>query len=337
MSEIIVQKEELRSLVIEKLTNAKVSKEHAEVVADVLVHADSRGVHSHGVMRVEHYVNRMNEGGLNAEPQFKVEEKGRTAALFDGDNGMGHVITKQAMDVAIDLAKKNGIGMVGIVNSSHCGALSYFAEQAAKEEVISMIMTHTDSAVVPFGGAESFFGTNPIAYGFPAKKNKPIILDMATSNVALGKVLHARETGKSIPENWGVDEIGNPVTDPNLVKYLLPIGGPKGYGLALTVDVLSGILTGSAFGKNIATMYGDYKNYRRLGHMIITIDPGLFIEKEQFLQNIDQMIDELHSLKPAENFNSVMVPGEPEQLKEAERNVNGIPVPESIYHYLISK
>lgn len=336
MSDVIVQKEELKTLVVNKLTEANVSEEHAEVVADVLIHADLRGVSSHGVLRTEHYVKRMKEGGMNPNPEFKIEDRGKTAALFDGDNGMGHVITKNAMDKAIDLAKKNGIGMVGIVNSSHCGALSYFAEQAAKEEVVSMVMTHTDSAVVPFGGSEPYFGTNPIAYGFPAKNHKPIVLDMATSNVALGKVLHARETGKSIPGNWGVDANGKSVTDPNLVKNLLPIGGPKGYGLALTVDVFSGILTGSAFGTNISTMYGDYKNYRRLGHVILTVDPGLFIEKEEFLANIDQMIDELHNLKPAEGFNSVMVPGEPEQKKEEERRVSGIPVPESIYQYLTS-
>lgn len=336
MPDVIVQYDELKSLAIKKLMKANVSEEHASVVADVLVHADLRGVSSHGVLRMEHYVKRMNEGGVNPNPEFKVEDRGKTGAFFDGDNGMGHVIAKEAMDKAIDLAKKNGIGMVGIVNSSHCGALSYFAEQAAGDDVVSMVMTQTDSAVVPFGGSESFFGTNPIAYGFPANNRNPIVLDMATSNVALGKVLHTRETGESIPDNWGVDTNGTPVTDPNQVKNLLPVGGPKGYGLALVVDVLSGILTGSAFGKNITKMYGDYNNYRRLGHVILTVDPGLFIEKNEFLVNIDQMIDELHNLKPAEGFKSVMVPGEPEQLKEKERRINGIPVPESIYEYLIS-
>ncbi|SFA84484.1 ureidoglycolate dehydrogenase (NAD+) [Lentibacillus halodurans] len=334
MPDVVVQKDELTSLVIKKLTEANVSEEHASVVAKVLVHADLRGVSSHGVLRTEHYVKRMNEGGMNPNPEFKVEDRGKTAALFDGDNGMGHVITKEAMDKAIDLAKKNGIGMVGIVNSSHCGALSYFAEQAARKEVVSMVMTQTDSAVVPFGGSEPYFGTNPVAYGFPANNRKPIVLDMATSNAALGKVFHAREMGESIPDNWGADANGSPVTDPNLVKSLLPVGGPKGYGLGLTVDVLSGILTGSAFGRNIATMYGDYNNYRRLGHVILTVDPGLFTAKDEFLFNIDQMIEELHQLEPAEGFKSVMVPGEPEQLKEEERRINGIPVPESIYEYL---
>ncbi|MFG6147735.1 ureidoglycolate dehydrogenase [Halobacillus sp. B23F22_1] len=336
MSQVIVNEKELKSLVVTKLSEANVSQEHAEVVADVLVHADLRGVSSHGVLRTEHYVKRMTQGGMNANPRFDATKKGSSALMYDGDNGMGHVITKNAMDEAIKLSKENGIGIVGIVNSSHCGALSYFAQQAADQETISMIMTHTDSAVVPFGGAEPFFGTNPIAYGFPASQHRPVILDMATSNVALGKVLHARETGDSIPDNWGVDEKGNPVTDPNLVKYLLPSGGPKGYGLGLVVDVLTGILTGGAFGPNISTMYGDYKKNRELSHMIVTIDPGLFIDKNEFLNNMDQMIDDLHDVKPAEGFSSVLVPGEPEQLKEEKYKAEGIPIPQSIYDYLNS-
>ncbi|MFC7320036.1 ureidoglycolate dehydrogenase [Halobacillus campisalis] len=336
MGNITIDQEELKELVVNKLSEAKVDKEHASIVADILVHADLRGVSSHGVLRTEHYVKRMLEGGMNANPDFNITKKGSSAALFDGDNGMGHVITKEAMKEAIKLSKDNGIGIVGIVNSSHCGALSYYAEQAAKEDTISMIMTHTDSAVVPFGGAEPYFGTNPIAYGFPANEHRPIILDMATSNVALGKVLHARETGSEIPDNWGVDENGNPVTDPNLLKNLLPFGGPKGFGLGLVVDVMTGVLTGGAFGPKISTMYGDYKNNRELSHVIVTINPGLFIEKEEFLNNIDQMIDELHAVKPADGFSSVMVPGEPEQLKEETNKKEGIPLPESIYNYLNS-
>ncbi|MCP3027853.1 ureidoglycolate dehydrogenase [Halobacillus sp. A5] len=332
----VVSQDKLKSLVVNKLTEANVSKDHAKIVADVLVHADLRGVSSHGVLRTEHYVKRMSEGGMNAKPQFNITKKGSSAALFDGDNGMGHVITKAAMDEAIKLSKENGIGIVGIVNSSHCGALSYFAQQAADQETISMIMTHTDSAVVPFGGAEPFFGTNPIAYGFPAQRYRPIILDMATSNVALGKVLHSRETGSDIPDNWGVDEKGNPVTNPNLVKYLLPSGGPKGYGLGLVVDVLTGVLTGGSFGPGISTMYGDYQSNRELSHVIVTIDPGLFIDKNEFLRNIDQMIDQLHDVKPAEGFSSVLVPGEPEQLKEEKYKADGIPVPQSIFNYLNS-
>ncbi|KIL51916.1 hypothetical protein KP78_02860 [Jeotgalibacillus soli] len=337
MTEVTVAREELADLVVNKLTKAGLKEDHAEVVADVLVHADLRGVSSHGVLRTEHYVKRLNEGGLNPDASFSVKETGPCSAIFDGNDGMGHVIAKEAMDYAIKLAEKNGIGMIGVVNSSHCGALSYFVQQAAEKNMIGMALTHTDKVVVPFGGAKSYFGTNPIAFGFPAKENKPVILDMATSNVAFGKVLHAREAGKDVPADWGVDENGKQTTDPNQVAALLPFAGPKGYGLAMVVDILSGILTGSAFGPNITAMYGDYDKKRKLGHFVCAVNPAMFTDPTGFLENMDNMINELHEAQPAEGFSKVMVPGEPEQLREEERRVNGVPITKSIYQYLIEE
>ncbi|MBM7573584.1 ureidoglycolate dehydrogenase [Aquibacillus albus] len=334
MADVIVAHEELKQLVVKKLTEAGLNENNASVVADVLVHADLRGVSSHGVLRTEHYVKRIKEGGLNPNPSFNVKETGPSSAIFDGDDGMGHAITKEAMDKAIEIADKNGIGMVGVVNSSHCGALSYFVQQAAEKNMIGITMTHTDKVVVPFGGAKPFFGTNPIAFGFPANENKPVILDMATSNVAFGKVLHAREAGNEVPADWGVDENGTPTTDPNKVSALLPFAGPKGYGLAMVVDVLSGILTGSAFGPHINPMYDEYGKMRKLGHFVCAVNPGIFSDREGFLSNIDQMINEIHESQPAQGFNKVMVPGEPEQLREADRLKEGIPVTETVYNYL---
>ena len=336
MGNIIMSHQKLKELVKKKLEQTGVLEEHAEIVAEVLVHADLRGVHSHGVLRTEHYVRRVKEGGLNPNPNISFKATGPVTGIVDGDDGFGHVIAKEAMKHALRLAKDNGVGVVGVVNSSHCGALSYFVRQAADENMIGIAMTHTDKYVVPFGGAEAFFGTNPLAFGFPAKNNPPIILDMATSGVALGKVLQARETGQSIPSNWGVDEKGNPTTDPHQVVSLLPAGGVKGYGLALVVDVLSGILTGSAFGPHITAMYGDYKKMRKLGHFVGVINPAAFTNVDSFLHAIDQMIDEIHEVSPAEGFDKVLVPGEPEQLKEQRYLKNGIPIPESVHRYLIS-
>jgi ureidoglycolate dehydrogenase (NAD+) len=337
MTTEIINHNKLKELVVNKLVKAGLRKDHAEVVADVLVHADLRGVSSHGVLRTEHYVKRLSEGGLNANPTFSVKNTGPCSAIFDGNDGLGHVIAKEAMGYAIKLAEKNGIGTVGVINSSHCGALSYFVQQAAEKGMIGMAVTHTDKVVVPFGGSKPYFGTNPIAFGFPAKENKPVILDMATSNVAFGKVLHARETGTSIPAEWGVDENGNPSTDPHEVSALLPFAGPKGYGLGMVVDVLSGLLTGSAFGPHITTMYGDYSKKRKLGHFLFAINPSVFTDSHSFLENMDTMINEIHEIQPANGFNKVMVPGEPEQLREEERIVSGVPVTRSVYNYLIEE
>ncbi|MGO4890440.1 ureidoglycolate dehydrogenase [Anaerobacillus sp. MEB173] len=336
MSNTIVKHDELKGLVVDKLTNVGLSENHAKVVADVLVHADARGVSSHGVLRTEHYVKRLNEGGLNLNPNFSVESTGPCSAIFDGDDGMGHVVMKEAMEYAISLAETNGIGMVTCVNSSHCGALSYFVEQAANKGLIGIAMTHTDNIVVPFGGSEPFLGTNPVAYGFPAKESKPIILDMATSNVALGKILHARESGTSIPADWGVDKEGVGTSDPHKVEALSPFAGPKGYGMGLVVEIFSGLLAGAAFGPHITKMYGDYNKPRKLGHYVCAINPSAFTDKDMFLEQMDQMIKEIHRVKPASGFNKVMVPGEPEQLKEEISLKSGVSVTDTVYQYLVS-
>jgi ureidoglycolate dehydrogenase (NAD+) len=336
MSEVVVSHEELLQLAASKLVQAGLDPNHAEAAATVLVHADLRGVSSHGVLRTEHYVKRLTEGGLNKHPSFSFEQTGPCSGIFNGDDGLGHVIAKEAMNEAVTLAKESGIGMITVMNSSHCGALSYFVQQAAEQGLIGIAMTHTDKIVVPFGGAEPFLGTNPIAYGFPAKTNKPIILDMATSNVALGKVLYAKEAGRAIPDGWGVDEEGNSTTDPNKVKALTPFAGPKGYGLGMVVDVFSGLLAGAAFGPHISKMYGDYHKTRKLGHFVCAINPSFFTNNEDFLAGMDRMIDEIHQVKPAEGFDNVLVPGEPEQLKEEKYLQEGIPLTETVYQYLLS-
>ncbi|RYL88113.1 ureidoglycolate dehydrogenase [Sporolactobacillus sp. THM7-4] len=335
MAFLTISYNNLKKLVVNKLKSVGIEKENAETVAEILVHADLRGVSSHGVLRTEHYVTRILKGGLNPHPDIKFKETGPSTGILDGDNGLGHINAKKAMEHAIEMSKKHGIGFVGVINSSHCGALSYYVNLAAKQNLVGLAMTHTDKSVVPYGGTQPFFGTNPIAFGFPAKRHKPIILDMATSGVAFGKILQARETGNKIPSNWGVDEHGEPVTDPFKVKFLLPAGGAKGYGLALAVDVLSGILMGLPFGPHIVPMYGEYDKVRRLGHFLGAINPNFFGNTDTFLNTMDQMIDEIHEAPPAKGYTRVMVPGEPEQVKEDKYLTEGIPVTESVYNYLI--
>lgn len=326
--------EEIRALVITKFTEVGVMQEHAEKVADILIHADLRGVNSHGVLRTEHYVNRIKAGGINptSEPNFVAS--GPVTGTVDGDDGFGHVNADIAMDKAIEMAKVAGVGMVTVMNSSHCGALSYFVEKAASEKLIGMAMTHTDKIMVPFGGREAFLGTNPIAYGIPARNNKPFILDMATSTVALGKILHHRELGKEIPPGWGVDQRGNTVTDPNKVKALTPFGGPKGYGLSVIVDIFSGLLAGAAFGPHISPMYEGLDQPRKLGHYVCVINPSFFTALDGFLDGMDQMMNELRQVEPAAGVEQVLVPGEIEQQNEERNLKQGITIASSVYAYL---
>lgn len=332
--EYTVSHRKLKELVVQKLEEAGVQLEEAKIVADVLVHANLRGVDSHGVLRTEHYVDRIREGGLNTRSNPVMKQTSSSTAIYNGDHGFGHVIGKRSMDLAIQMAKENGVGVVVAQKSSHCGALSYFVNQAVEEKLIGIAMTHIEACVVPFGGAEPYFGTNPIAFGFPAQDENPIILDFATSNVAFGKIWNAKEYGKEIPRDWGIDVDGNPTTDPAKVAYLTPFGGAKGYGLAMVVEIFAGLLSGSAFGPHIPKMFVDYKKMLDIGHFFMVINPAKFTVADYFLANLDKMIRELHGLRPANGFARVLVPGEIEAMQEEKRLEHGIPLPESVYKYL---
>ncbi|MCM3402272.1 ureidoglycolate dehydrogenase [Cytobacillus oceanisediminis] len=334
MSTVTIHHEEAKKLVVQKLTDAGLLHEHAEKVAEILVHADLRNVNSHGVLRTEHYVNRLNAGGINPAAEISFNKTGPVTGVVDGDDGFGHVIADEAMNHAIQMAKENGVGMVTAINSSHCGALSYFVQNAAEENLIGIAMTHTDKIVVPFGGKDAFLGTNPIAYGVPAKTQKPFILDMATSNVALGKILQYKEEGKEIPKGWGVDENGETVTDPSKVVSLSPFGGPKGYGLSMIVDIFSGLLAGAAFGPHVAKMYGDLDKKRKLGHYFCAINPAFFTDADAFLENMDQMMEEIRQAPPAPGFKSVLVPGEIEQMNEERNLEKGITIASTVHQFL---
>ncbi|MBP1993702.1 ureidoglycolate dehydrogenase [Paenibacillus eucommiae] len=333
--EKLLSPQQLTELCVNKLTKAGIAHEHARITADVLVHANLRGVDSHGVLRMEHYIQKITHGGINANPQITVHPTGPVTATVDGDDGLGHIIAEKAMSHAIELARASGIGMVGATNSSHCGALSYFAEMAARQNMIGMVMTNTDKMVVPFGGSQAFFGTNPMAFGFPSGTKPPIIVDMATSSVAYGKILESLQAGKSIPADWAVDAEGKPVTDPHQFSALLPFGGAKGYALGLVVDIFAGILTGSPYGPHVSQMYGgDYTDRRKLGHFFCAIDVSRFTGRDSFLANIDQMMDELHTVPPAPGNKGVMLPGEPEYLRACDRQDKGIPIPLELFQYL---
>lgn len=337
MPNVTITHEEAKNLAYKKLAATGLSTEHAMKVAEILVHADLRNVNSHGVLRTEHYVDRIQAGGINEKANISFEKTGTVTGTVDGDDGIGHVIADAAMTNAIQLAKEHGVGMVTAAKSSHCGALSYFVEKAAKEKLIGIAMTHTDKIVVPFGGREAFMGTNPIAYGIPANENEPLILDMATSNVALGKVLQHKEEGKDIPIGWGVNANGESVTNPDDVVSLSPFGGPKGYGLSLIVDIFSGLLAGATFGPHITKMYGDMDRKRKLGHYFCAIDPAMFTDKQAFLQGIDQLMQELRESPTAPGFSQVFVPGDIEQINKRKNMEQGISIASTVYDYLTNQ
>ena len=336
VKEMKVTKTELHQLIKDKIHQAGLPEEQAEIVSDVLTFADARGIHSHGAMRVEYYSERITKGGITQNPAFHFSKTGPSCGIFEGDNGSGFVAAEKAMDQAIEIAKETGIAVIGIRNISHSGALAYYVERAAENDMVAVSVCQSDPMVVPFGGSEPFFGTNPIAFAAPSTDERIITFDMATTVQAWGKILHARSRKESIPDTWAVDEQGNPTTDSTKVNALVPIAGAKGYGLMMMVDVLSGVLLGVPFGKHVSSMYHDLSKGRELGQLHIVINPEFFVGLEPFKQTISTMLDELKTVAPSAGFKEVNYPGERGRMREKNYEENGIEIVDDIYEYLTS-
>ena len=331
----IVQEQELKELVVKKLVSVGLKPDESDLVADVLVHADMRGVRSHGTMRLEHYCARITAGGINLDSKFKFEKNATAAWVLDADGGMGHVGANIATETGIKQAKEKGIFAVAVKNSSHGGALSYFGQKANQAGLICIAMANTDKCVTPFGSAEGFIGTNPIAFCFPGKKHS-ILADLATSEGAFGKIFVAKEKGTSIPKSWAVDAEGVPTEDPHKAVNLLPFGAHKGTAVALAIEALTGAAFG-AFGPHVVPMYGDFMDtHRNCAGFYLFIDPNIFGNGDAYHDTIDQMVDEMHALKPAEGVEKVLIPGEIEQNNEDKAKKEGFPVYENVYDFLMS-
>ena len=333
---VYLPKKELKELMQTKLEKAGLQATHAKEVANHLTYADLRGVHSHGAVRVEYYSERIAKGGTTINPDFKFEKTGVSTGVFHADNAIGHVAAKEALNYGMEMAKETGVGIVGVSKMGHSGMLSYYVDIAAQNDLVALAVCQSDPMAVPFGGTEPFFGTNPIAFSAPTNEERPIIFDMATTVQAWGKILDARSKNLPIPNTWAVDKNGEATTDANQVNGLLPISGPKGYGLMMMVDVLSGSLLGLPFGKHVSSMYSDLSTGRNLGQLFILINPSYFTDLGTFKENLSLMIKELHENKPATGFEQVYYPGELSEIKQAENETKGIPVAQSIYDYLLS-
>lgn len=332
----VLKPEKLHELIKNKLQNAGLPNASAEEAATHLVFADACGIHSHGAVRVDYYAERIAKGGTTLDPQIHFEKTGPSTGIVHGDNGMGHFVCNQALKYAMEMADESGLAFVGISKTGHSGALSYYVKQAAEKGYVALSMCQSDPMVVPFGGSENYFGTNPIAFAAPCEGQSPVVFDMATTVQAWGKILDARSKQQTIPATWAVDKDGNPTTDPNEVNGLLPIAGPKGYGLMMMVDILAGSLLGLPFGKHVSSMYDDLTAKRNLGQMFLIIDPARFTDPLAFEKRIRQMVDELHDVKPAPGFERVYYPGEIGKNLYKQYMDEGIPVAKPIVDYLES-
>lgn len=305
----------------------------AESVAHSLVDASVRGVDSHGVLRVPIYARRLREGLMSADPHPSVVREDGAVALVDGDEGPGAVAGLFATELVIRLAREHGVGVVGVRRSSHYGAAGYYVRRAAREGLVALTTTNAEPFVVPFGGSEWALGTNPIAFAAPASDGV-FEFDMATSQVAVGKMLLAREKGVPLEPGWAVDAQGAPTTDANAAAAAVPLGGYKGFGLALLVEVLSGVLSGSGVGHGVGRMYDEWDRRQDVGHFFLALDPERTVGREQFAAALAGLLATMKAIAPAPGVDEVLVPGEPQDRMEKERRATGIPLPVAVYESL---
>lgn len=336
VSMIKVKAKDLMEALYNKFISAGVSEEQASIIRDVLIYADIRGIHSHGVIRAEHYIERIKSGGINLDSKFNIEIKKPSFALMDADGGFGHTAAHYAMKWALETVEKQGIALIGIKNNSHAGALGYYNKMAIDKNKVSLIMLNTDPCVIPFGGKRAFFGTNPISYGFPAKKDF-ILGDMATSEVSLGRIFTARENNETVPMNWGVDENGNPSSNPYEIKYVVPFGGVKGYLIMTMVEAFTGLLIGQAYCNNLVKMYSDMDKKRNLSAFILVIDPAVYNDLDTYLNTVQSFIDDIRKEEALKENETISIPGERKEACYIDYLKNGIPLSEHVYNYIFDK
>lgn len=329
--EKVFKSEELSRFATDVLQKLGVAADHAQLIAEVLVEADLRGIITHGMAMFPLYMRRLQRRRINPEPNIRVIRDSPLHALVDGDNGEGHLVSVKAMATCLDKAKRSHVGIVGVRNSNHFGAAAYYTMMAVKEDLIGFSASNTPPNMAPYGGTTPTVGNNPFSIAIPTGKGFPIVLDMATSNVAFGKVFRARQTGQKIPLDWALDSWGRPTDDADVAYHaglLQGIGGHKGYCLSLVIDVLSGVLTGGLFGRDIPPAGGS------ISHFFVAIDPEMFMPLDEFRSGVEQMIAQVRDTSLAEGVDRVYLPGEIEQISMEKGLSEGIPLPSYVYEAL---
>lgn len=324
--------EALRQFIVQALAAAGVPAAEGKLVADNLIHADLWGIGTHGVSRFPIYLKRIQAGAVNPRPEIRIDNSWPAVLSVDGNNGLGAVVTVKALDAAIVTADKFGLCAAGIKGSNHFGAAGYYCDMGARANCITIVLTDAPPAIPPWGGKEAYFGTNPIAIGLPRKGKPPVVLDMATSLVARGKIIEAAGRGENIPEGWALNKEGVPTINAQeaLAGTLLPMAGPKGYALALAVEHLAGVLTGAAFGRDVAWQYGDKQSPANVGHIIIVLKADAFIGQDNYYERNERFFREIKACEKAAGISEIYLPGEREQILEQTLIKSGIEVPEGL-------
>jgi LDH2 family malate/lactate/ureidoglycolate dehydrogenase len=299
----------------------------AATVAQCLVSADLRGVDTHGLCRLPGYLDRLRRGLINPRPALEPKRVTPVAAALDGQDGFGFVVGTRAMQEAITIAREYGIGAVSVRRSTHFGMAASYVLQALDASLISLVFSNASPAMPPWGARNALLGTNPFAAGAPAGKHPPFLLDMSPAVAARGKIRRAERRGETIPLGYALDAQGRPTTDPKaaLGGVVLPIGGHKGSGLAMLMDIFGGVISGANYGGYVGDQYKVYDRPQDVGHFFLAMRPDLFVPEADYRNRMDTLIERVRGCPRAQGVDEVLVAGEPERRHEIERRRCGIP------------
>lgn len=322
-----VRPEDMRRVGRELLIKHGLPPEHADVVAGCLIEADLRGVETHGMVRLPDYLSYVRKGLINPKPDIKINAPTPVCISIDGDDGFGFVLAHRAMEEAIAIAARYGIGLAAVKRSSHFGMAACYVLQAQRAGYMSMVFTNATRAMPPWGGREALLGTSPFAAGAPAGDQPPFVFDMSPAVAARGKIRLAIKRGESIPEGWGLDKEGRSTTDPKKVidgGSVLPLGGPKGSGISMLMDIFSGVFSGSAFAGDVSSVIDEGTKPQNVGHLVIAIKPDLFMSITDFKARMDFLVGRVKGVPLAEGFEEILIAGERGSRQTALRMERGL-------------
>lgn len=330
---IRVSFDQLREFITVAMTRLGLPPDDAAVVGRLMAEADLQGSDGHGVIRLPQYARRIRAGGINVKPAIKVVQERAGMALLDGDNGMGHLVMQRAAEMAIEKARHCGIAWVGTCFSNHAGPASLYARMPMAQDMIGLYFAVGNANhLPPWGGLDMLLSTNPIAVALPAGAEPPVVLDMATTVAAYGKVKAKAQRGEMMPVGWMIDRLGQPLTDPKRAEegFLMPIGGYKGYGLALIVGLLAGTLNGAAMGSEVIDFNHDDNSVTNTGQAILAIDLSAFGDVEAFKARVDKLVREIRDSERMPGVERIWLPGEQSHERREENARDGIVLPEAL-------
>jgi LDH2 family malate/lactate/ureidoglycolate dehydrogenase len=320
---------ELQQFIENALASQGLPQQDAQKVSQLMAEADLQGSDGHGIIRLPQYIKRIQAGGINKHPKIRVVHERAAMAVVDGDNGMGHLVVSQAVDLAIEKASEAGVAWVSTRFSNHAGPASLYSRRPLQHNMLGLYFAVGNANhLPPWGGMDMLLSTNPISAGVPTADEPPVVLDMATTVAAYGKVKAKAKRGEMMPPGWMIDRQGQPLLDPNKSNegFLLPIGDHKGYGLALIVGLLAGTLGGAAMGRDVIDFNADHVSVTNTGQAILVIDLAAFGDPEHFKHEVDRLVRDIRSSERLPGVERIWLPGEQSHEKRERYSTQGIPV-----------